>query len=140
MSRPQVVLDSNVLISAIMFGGTPGRVLNLVIAGTVRCGISLPILDEVREVLQRPKFGFTAEQALVIVEELHGLCQLVVPTSRVRAVPSDPDDDMVLECALAVQADAIVSGDSHLLNLGCYRGVRILSPADFLTELHAEPP
>ncbi len=51
MSRRRVVLDSNVLISAILFGGTPGRVLNLVITGAVRCGISPPILDEVREVL-----------------------------------------------------------------------------------------
>jgi putative PIN family toxin of toxin-antitoxin system len=136
VSRRRVVLDSNVLISAILFGGSPGRVLDLVITGAVRCGISPPILDEVREVLQRSKFGFTAEQALVIVEELHGLCQLVEPTLRVRAVLSDPDDDMVLECAQAAKADTIVSGDRDLLNLVCYQGIRILSPAAYLAELH----
>ncbi len=135
MSLPLVVLDSNVLISAVLFGGRPGRILDLVIAGRVRCCVSLPILDEVRDVLQRRKIGFTAEQAVMVVEELHAACQLVTPTVTIRAVLADADDDRVLECAVTAAADAIVSGDSDLLNMGSYGRIRIMSPAEFLLDL-----
>ena len=101
----------------------------------MQCFTSLPILDEIRDVLQRPKFGLSSEQALALVEELHDLCQIVTPTGRARAVLADPDDDMVLECAAAAGADLIVSGDSHLLELGQWRNIPILSPAEFVKQI-----
>jgi uncharacterized protein len=135
MKRPRVVLDTNVLISALLFGGAPRQVLELVLAGSVDCSLSPAILDELREVLQRPKFGFTSRQAAAIVEELYSLCEVITSTLRVSVVRADPDDDRVIECALQAKAGVIISGDAHLLAIGRYRGTRILSPAAFLRTL-----
>jgi putative PIN family toxin of toxin-antitoxin system len=135
MTPLRIVLDSNVVISAFLFGGVPARVIGHVADGSVQGFTSLPILDEIRDVLQRPKFGLSSEQALTIVEELHDLCQIVTPSGKVRAVLADPDDDMVLECAAAAGADLIVFGDSHLLELGQWRNIPIFSPAEFLRRI-----
>jgi uncharacterized protein len=131
----RMVLDSNVIISGFLFGGPPARLLEHALAGSVKCFTSLPILDEVREVLQRAKFGLSPDQALSLIEELHDLCTVVTPNERVRAVTADADDNAVLECALAANADLVVSGDSHLLDLQEWRRIRIVSPAAALREI-----
>lgn len=131
----RVVLDSNVIISGFLFGGPPARLLECAWLGQVVCFTSLPILDEVREVLQRPKFGLSPDQALALIEELHDLCEIVTPTRRVYAVVDDPDDNAVLECALAADAAIVVSGDAHLLDLGQWKQIRILSPSQALEEV-----
>ena len=138
MTFPRIVLDSNVIISAFLFGGQPARVMDHVLDGSVQCFVSLAILDEIRDVLQRPKFGLSSEQALMFIEELHSLCRVVTPTTRVRAVNADPDDNRVLECALAAGADMIISGDSHLLDLGQWQNIRLLSPAKFIMEIEGK--
>jgi uncharacterized protein len=135
MTPPGIVVDSTVIISGFLFGGNPARVLGSVVEGLARCFASLPILDEVRDVLQRPKFGLSPQQALVFVEEFHLLCQVVAPRNRVPAIAGDPSDDRVLECADAANADVIVSGDAHLLGLGQWGKIRIVSPVEFVKEI-----
>jgi len=129
-----IVLDINVLISAIIFGRAPRTILERVIAGKVRCVLSIAILDELRDVLQRPKFGLTPEQAITVIEELSGVCEILNPPRRLRTIKADPDDNRVLECALEAQADAIVTGDAHLLKLRQFRGIAIVTPAEFLAQ------
>lgn len=132
MSTPRIVLDSNVVISAFPFGGVPARLLELALDGFIECFTSLQIMDEIRDVLMRPKFGLSSDQALILIEELYDLCQVVSPEERVLAVVDDPDDNIILECASTADADFIVSGDSHLLHLRQWRDIHILSPSDFL--------
>jgi putative PIN family toxin of toxin-antitoxin system len=132
MRRPRIVLDTNVLISALLFGGAPREVLEMVIVGLVDCVLSLPILDELRDVLQRPKFGFSPQQAAGIVEELSALSEIINPPAKLRVINVDPDDNRVLECAVEARASVIVSGDAHLLELVEYEDIRILSPSEFL--------
>ena len=134
MNRHRIVLDTNVLISAILFGGKPRKVLDLVLSGSLDCTLSIAILDELRDVLQRPKFGFSADVCLHITEELHGVCAIISPSVRVDAIPYDPDDNRILECAVEAHAHFIVSGDPHLLDLGEFESIRILSPAAYLKE------
>lgn len=134
MNRIRIVLDTNVLISAILFGGLPRRVLEMVIDGAIDCTLSFAILDELRDVLQRPKFGFTPEQAITVLDELVAVCEIVNPARNIRTIKTDPDDNRILECAVEAHADCIVSGDSHLLDLGRYRGIPITNPADFLAQ------
>ena len=134
MNRHRIVLDTNVLISALLFGGKPRRVLDLVISGSADCTLSTVILDELKDVLQRPKFGFPADVCFHIIEELHGVCDIISPSVSVEVIRSDPNDDRILECAKEAQADFIVSGDPHLLDLGTFEKTRILSPADYLKE------
>lgn len=131
----RIVIDSNVIISGFLFGGNPALVLGSIVEGTTCCFTSLPILDEVRGVLQRSKFGLSAEQALTFVEEFHVLCRVVEPRRRVQVIAEDPKDNMVLECADEAGADVIVSGDAHLLNLKQWGDIRITSPAEFIKEI-----
>lgn len=137
MTPLRIVLDSNVVISAFLFGGPPARLIQHMVAGAVLSFTSVPIIDEIRDVLRRPKFGLPPEQAIDLVEELHDLCRIVSTGERVRAVAADPDDDIVLECALAANADVIVSGDCHLLDLREWRGMRILSPSEAISEIES---
>jgi putative PIN family toxin of toxin-antitoxin system len=132
MKRDRVVLDTNVLISAVLFNGPPRAILDLVIGGSLYCSLSLAILDELRDVLERPKFRFSPEQAFQVIEELHAVCDIVNPAIRVNVVTADPNDNIILECALESKADIIVSGDQHLLAVIEFRGIRIVSPADYL--------
>ena len=137
MNRHRIVLDTNVLISALLFGGKPRRVLDLVISGSADCTLSTVILDELKDVLQRPKFGFSANVCFHIIEELHGACDIISPSVSVDIIRSDPDDNRILECAAEAHAHFIVSGDPHLLDLGKFEKIRILSPADYLKEFEA---
>jgi len=138
MRALRVVLDSNVIISGFLFGGPPARILEHALHDAVQAYTSLPILDEVRDVLQRPKFGLTSDQALTLIEELHDLCEIVTPGKRVRVITADPDDDAILECAQSAQAELIVSGDSHLLDLGQWRRIDILPPADAIRRIESQ--
>lgn len=132
MRKPRVVLDTNVLISAIIFGGPPRKILQMIFTGSITGCLSMPILEEMIAVLRRRKFGFSAEQSMHIMEELHGLCEMVSPDSEMNAVPQDPDDNRILECALAARADFIISGDSHLTAMGQFNGIPIMPPSMFI--------
>ncbi len=130
--RYRIVLDTNVLISAIVFGGKPRQILDSILSGLVDCSLSSAILNEIKEVLQRPKFGFSSEICLHIIEELHAACELCEPVKKIDVIKSDPDDNRILECAEAAKAQFIVSGDPHLLDLEEYEGILILTPAGFI--------
>lgn len=132
MKRRHIVLDTNVIISAVLFGGPPRRILEFVISGAIYCCLSIPILDEIRRVLSRPKFGFSSEQAFLLLEELRAICDVVNPTIKFNIVAADPADNMVLECAFASGAGFVVSGDRHLLDLVEFRGIRIVTPSEYL--------
>ncbi|MDY6988519.1 MAG: putative toxin-antitoxin system toxin component, PIN family [Thermodesulfobacteriota bacterium] len=128
----KTVCDTNVLISGILFPGNPRRILQAASQGVITICISAEILHEAQEVLLRPKFGLHAEEVANIIGLLADTFHLVAPATRVRAVQADPDDDRILEAALAAGADFIVSGDRHLLALGKWRRVPIVSPARFV--------
>jgi len=132
MKHHRIVLDTNVLISAILFGGPPREVLKLVISGTVGCSLSLALLDELRDVLRRPKFKFSPEQSFNVLEELHAACDIINPAVRISVIAEDPDDNKVLECAVEAKSAFIVSGDKHLLDLVEFRGIKILTPTAYI--------
>ncbi len=134
----RVVFDSNVVISGFLFDGPPARLLEHAFDESVQSYTSLSILDEVRDVLQRPKFGLSSDQTLTLIEELHDFCEVVTPRRRVRTISADPDDNAILECAQAANATLIVSGDSHLFDLGRWKGIDILSPADAIKRIESQ--
>jgi len=134
MRRHRLVLDTNILISGILFIGPPRKVLELCISGQVKCFISDHILKELVNVLQRPKFGFSFEQTIAIAEELQSTFTLLKPDISIDAVSADPDDNRILECAVKANADFIVSGDSHLLDMKQFHGIKILSAREYLKQ------
>lgn len=127
----RVVADTNVFISALMFGGLPGRFLDLALRGRFTLVTSKALLDELNEKL-REKFAVSERDALTIRAKLEGNASVVDPDFELNAVPDDPDDNRVLECAVAGRADFIVSGDRHLLRIGNYEGIAIVTVRQFL--------
>ena len=140
MANHRVVLDTNVLISAILFGGKPGQILNEVIVGRIDCVLSLEILDELSAGLQRPKFGFTANQCLHVIEELHQVCEIIKPSSEISIQISESDDRIILECAIDADADYIITGDPDLTELHLFNQIQILTPADYLEKTNETHP
>jgi putative PIN family toxin of toxin-antitoxin system len=131
----RVVLDTNVLISAILFGGKPRQILEKAIHGEIRLCISEPILEELRGVLRRPKFGYSPEMIQFILTELAGIADFVNPSGIINVVLEDPKDNMILECATEAEANYIVTGDSHLLKLGRHQNIEVLNAVAFLQTL-----
>ncbi len=125
-----VVLDTNVFISAFVFGGNPRRVVQLAEAAAYTLVISQAIQDETERILLQ-KFHWGRRPMAQACIPVWNLAQVVAPKGVVTAV-DDPDDNRILECALDVGATVIVTGDQDLLRLNPYQEVSILPPAEFL--------
>ena len=130
----RVVADTNVLVSALQFGGKPKRLLDVAIDGQVDLVVSEAIIAETLRVL-RDKFERASEWVAETDRQLRVITRLVQPTESIQAIEADPTDDRILECAVAAEAEVIVSGDTHLLSLGSFRGIPIQRVAEFLGSL-----
>jgi len=133
VTRPlRAVVDTNVIISALISAGPPRAIVELCRSGEVLLVTSDALLAELSEVVRR-KLGWSTSQATTLQEEVRSFAVVVVPGEAVRCIAEDPADDRVLECALEGRADVIVSGDTrHLQPLGSFSGIPILSPAAFV--------
>lgn len=131
----KVVLDTNVLVSALVFpGGVPEQMCRLAIEGDTTLIASPPLLAELGRVLT-VKFGWQDDDVRAVLAQLVRIGVIVEPVDRVRVIVDDPDDDRVLEAAQAAGAGFIISGDRHLLGLGRWGEIVILAPAEFLAAL-----
>ncbi len=129
----RVVLDTNILVSALIFpGGPPEDVYRLALEGRVELVTSRPLLVELGRVLTE-KFGWESSRADDAVAQVARLGHVVRPTETVSEISADPSDDRVLEAAAEGGVEVIVSGDRHLLRLGTWRAIRIEPAARFLT-------
>jgi putative PIN family toxin of toxin-antitoxin system len=136
----RVVLDTNIIISAyLVLRGAPARILEAFRRRNFQLILSPALLAEYERVLTRPdvqrRHGASAEEIASDLAAIRSLATVVNPTEVPAVIAADPNDDMVLACALAGKADYIVSGDPHLLDLGEYEGIRIVSPAAFVSIL-----
>jgi putative PIN family toxin of toxin-antitoxin system len=131
----RVVLDTNGLISAILFGGKPRQILEKAIRGEIRLCLSEPILGELKGVLQRSKFDYSPEMIQFMLTELMGIADFVNPSGAVHVVLEDPEDNRILECAVEAKANDIVTGDLHLLRLSRYRNIEVVNVSAFLERL-----
>ena len=128
----RVTLDSNVYLSGFVFGGKPKRVLEMAIDGEIEVAVSDPIIQEVRRHLLG-KFGWSEPRAAEAVESIAEFAKHVTPTETIDTVPTDPDDNRVLECAVTAGSQTIVTGDDDLLRLVDFRGIEIVTVANFVT-------
>lgn len=140
MIEPSAVFDTNILISALLsLRGAPFRCLALARLGAVQSVTCEPSLDEFSEKLIS-KFRYSVERARLAAEEVRRFSRIVIITGDLRAVAADPDDDMVIECAVVGNARYIVTGDRrHLLPLERYGDIEIIDPTAFLSRLIVDP-
>ena len=128
----RVVIDTNVFISGLNFGGKPGEVLDLLIKEEMEVLVSPFILSELGSIL-REKFGWADEQVTRVLSLIEAKAIEVQPEQRISVIKEKDADNRILECAVAGEADYIISGDKrHILPLKEYSGIRILSPDAFL--------
>jgi putative PIN family toxin of toxin-antitoxin system len=134
----KAVLDTNVVASASFWRGPPFDCLRAWIQHRFEAVVSPPLLAEYHETILELKREYPNRTFVPWAELLTESAALVFPSDRAIGATDDPDDEMILECALAAEANLIVSGDKrHLLALGQFRGIPIISPADFLRRLPA---
>jgi putative PIN family toxin of toxin-antitoxin system len=135
----RVVLDTNTLISGLLWDGNESIVIEKAEKKAIKLFISHHILKELDGVLKRDKFSkklegkeYTVEKAIA---KIALISTLIEPSSNITEIEEDPADNRVLECAISCKADFIVSGDKHLLNLKEYEGIKIVKAADIISDL-----
>ena len=134
----KVVFDTNVVASASFWRGTPFDCLAAWAQGRCEAVVSPALLAEYYETIEELRLEYPRREPVEWVDALAESAELVFPAERATGATPDPGDEMVLECALASEADYIVSGDKkHLLVLGEFHDIRIVSPSDFLRRLAA---
>lgn len=135
--KSRVVVDTNVFISGLHYPGKPRKILELLRQGRIECYISPFILRELERIL-REKFGWSKPNTEAVLVFLRQHTIEVEPRRTVSVIHEKEDDNRILECSLEGKVHYIISGDKrHLLRLKKFRGIKIVSPAEFLGLLFA---
>lgn len=138
-----VVLDTNTIVSALLSpNGTPAEIFRYLEAGKIAVATSDYLLDELERVLTYPKVAryikASETDINLFVKRFRMFADIVQPESNINAVEKDPDDNHVLECAVAAKADFLITGDQHLLELEEFEGIEILSTTAFMAWFSTE--
>ena len=132
-----VVIDTNVIVSALLFGGKPGELIRFFKTGQIQPIISKEITEEYLRVLAYPKFDLSEKEiSFLFNHEILPYFKAVKikPGHWKTTIEDDPSDDMFIRCAVFGKCNIIISGDRHLLDLKTYDQIRILSVSGFLKE------
>ena len=132
-SLVKVVLDTNVLVSAILFGGKPDQVLYLILDGKIIGIISPVLLAELKEIFSK-KFPLSKKDFELTFKNIEEIFEIVRPKETLDIV-RDEDDNRVLEAALEGRCSYIVTGDNDLLDLANFKNIKIMTPDEFLKSL-----
>jgi putative PIN family toxin of toxin-antitoxin system len=139
----RLVLDTNTALSGLLWGGTPGRLIDAAELGQVELVSSAALLAELQGVLLREKFARQlAKRGMTVADVFDGyaaMVTLVAPAAIAPTITRDPADDQVLAAAVAAKADLIVSGDAHLLDLKSFHGIEIVIATIAVERIAAGP-
>lgn len=132
----RVVIDTNAIISALLFGGTPGKLIPLWKEGAIQPLVSRAMLDEYMRVLAYPKFGLAENEIdFFIYREILPWFRTVAVKRTGKCIQEDPSDDKFIVCARVGRADAIVSGERRLLDLGTFESIHIMRSSQMLQKV-----
>lgn len=142
-AQVRIVLDTNIVVSGLLWRGTPYRLLDIIrLRSGVQLYSSVVLLEELADVLTRPwatgRLALVGQAPRAVLADYVDSVELVQPTAVPRVVPGDADDDHVIAAGLAARADLIVSGDrKHLLSLGSHAGIPIVAATDAIARIEA---
>lgn len=132
-ANPKVVLDTNIIVSAIGYGGKPGQIFLLALEEKIHAVTSEVLLVEVREILIK-KLAMSSSDVELATAEIEDKFEIVSPKKSLHIV-RDEDDNRVLEAAVEGNCDFIITGDQDLLELKKYKKIKILTPEEFLPDI-----
>lgn len=135
MKPVAIVADTNVIVSALFWGGNESKIVHLVEEGKIELLTSVALLDELKRVLMYERFGLNEKDVDDNVKYILTISKIISPKRRLRVIPEDPADNRVLECASAGKAAYIVSGDKHLLQLKKFGRAKIVRAKELLSVL-----
>jgi len=130
--RMRITVDTNVLVSALGWNGAEAAIIEMVMKSKLELCLSAQILGEFYRVVKYPKFGFTEDEIDGFIGRLLPNVLLVKTAQNINVIDQDPDDNKVIECAIAGKSSYIVSGDKHLLQLAEHQGIKILRAPEFI--------
>ena len=133
----KIVIDTNVFISAVFFGGLPLKVLHSIISKRNDAYISPQIWDEYNDVIERLTKKYPSRLKHQLIDEVFKVFKVISPSTAI-SICRDPDDDKFLSCAIDAGCQYLVSGDDDLLSLGKVEDVTICTPSEFLNTLRTE--
>ena len=131
-------VDTNVLVSGVFFGGTPGKVVTAAREGVFTLAVTPLLLSELRQVVSRAKFGLHPDAIELLMADVEVYATVVYPRKLHQVVASDSDDDAVVDCAVESGSLYIVSGDSHLTKTDTIAGISVITPKSFVDLLKLE--
>ena len=131
-----VVVDTNVIVSALLFGGQPGRLMALWQSERIKLYASKPMMDELLRVLTYPRFDLTAKEIeYLLYRQILPYVDIIDVLAGGISVSEDPSDDIFIHCALEAGVQYIISGDQHLLKLKNFEQIAILTVREFLKNI-----
>jgi putative PIN family toxin of toxin-antitoxin system len=128
----KLVLDTNIFISAYYWGGNSQKIIGRIIDGLDELYVSEKTLEEISEVMARPKFKTEQKTIAKYIETIEKNCKKVFTEGKIKGICRDIDDDDKLECGIICKADYIITGDDDLLVLGNYETIEIITPKEYL--------
>ena len=132
----KITLDTNVIISSSFWTGASDKILEKVENQEIELIISKEIIDELSQVLNyeeiKDKIKDKGLEIRRTVGKVSSISTIVVPLEKFDIIKEDADDNIILECAVEGKVDYIISQDKHLLNLGVFQGIKIVTPEEFL--------
>ena len=136
----RVVIDTNVAVSGLLFGGLPAQIISLALEKKISWCSSPELKAEMDRVLMKPKFGLSEQEYLGLTISVYDIIEWFNPVAKVDIIKRCPFDNRVLECALESSSKYIITGDRRdLVSLSEFQGIKILQPRTFLNNLPNKP-
>ncbi len=132
MGKTKVLLDTNILISALGWLGKPRVIFEKCLYGELELVSSPNQIEELKRVLDYPKFNFTGEQKAMFISIILEIATMVEITGKVKVIVDDPYNNAILETAIVGNVQYLISGDPHLLKLKEFAKVTIMKASEFL--------
>ena len=128
----RIALDTNILVSGLLYPGKPRKLIDLAVRGKIEIVSSVEMIEELRDVLSRGKFGLDKEEQAKMVDFVVRLSHITILKSKFNVIKDDPDDDVIINTAYDGEAEYIVSGDRAVLKLKLFGKILVVKASDML--------